>query len=387
MGLVQTTPHARSALFTLAGWGGGVAPLCRNASRTHRRAIRVWLYAIAALLVLMVMVGGTTRLTDSGLSIVEWRPVTGIAPPLSESAWAAEFTQYKTSSEYELVNKGMSLDEFKRIYWWEWVHRLLGRLIGAAFLIPLVFFQFRGWIEPGIKWRLWFIFGLGALQGAIGWWMVASGLVGRVDVAQERLAVHLLMACLILTAVIFTARRIGEHAAAPLPGRIRAGAFALVVLTFVQLYLGALVAGLRAGKIYNTWPDIDGAFVPSVARLFFEVPWWRNLFDNALTVQFEHRMTAYMLLALAVLHAFDAVRSRAGTAAINGALWLAAAVTLQATLGILTLLNQAPIFLALAHQAVAIVVLMLAIFQAERLAARQPQSGQQKLVLPVSQIG
>jgi cytochrome c oxidase assembly protein subunit 15 len=160
-----------------------------------------------------------------------------------------------------------------------------------------------------------------------------------------------------------------------------------VVLTFVQLYLGALVAGLRAGKVYNTWPDIDGAFVPSAARLFFEVPWWRNLFDNALTVQFEHRMTAYALLALVVLHALDAVRSRAGTAVVNGALWLVAAVTLQATLGILALLNQVPISLALAHQAVAIVVLTLAICQAERLAARQPQSGQQKLVLPVSQIG
>src|ERR1700730_15846935 len=181
MGLVRTTPHVRSAPFALVGGRGGAARLCLNASRTHRRAIRVWLYAIAALLVLMVMVGGTTRLTDSGLSIVEWRPVTGIGPPISQSRWAAEVTKYKTLPEYELVNKGMSLDEFKRIYLWEWVHRLLGRLIGAAFLIPLVFFQFRGWIEPGIKWRLWFIFGLGALQGAIGWWMVASGLVGRVD--------------------------------------------------------------------------------------------------------------------------------------------------------------------------------------------------------------
>ena len=148
----------------------------------------------------MVMVGGATRLTDSGLSIVEWRPVTGVVPPVSERAWMFEFEKYKTSSEYELANKGMSLDEFKRIYWWEWVHRLLGRLIGAAFLLPLLFFQLRGWIEPGLKWRLWLVFALGAVQGAIGWWMVASGLVGRVDVAQERLAIHLTMACLILIA-------------------------------------------------------------------------------------------------------------------------------------------------------------------------------------------
>jgi heme a synthase len=160
----------------------------------------------------------------------------------------------------------------------------------------------------------------------------------------------------------------------------------LVVLTFVQLYLGALVAGLRAGRVYNTWPDIDGALVPSVARLFFETPWWRNLFDNTLTVQFEHRITAYALFVLAVLHALDAVRSRAGAAAVNGAWWLVAVVMLQATLGILTLLNQVPIALALAHQAVAIAVLTLAVFQAERLAARQSQPGQQKLVQPLTQI-
>src|SRR5205823_5311647 len=161
------------------------------AAGAHRRAIRVWLNSIAALLVLMVMVGGATRLTDSGLSIVEWRPVTGVLPPMSATAWAVEFDKYKTSSEYELINKGMTLDEFERIYWWEWAHRLLGRLIGAAFLLPLVFFQLRGWIQPKLKGRLWFIFALGALQGAIGWWMVASGLVERIDVAQERLAIHL----------------------------------------------------------------------------------------------------------------------------------------------------------------------------------------------------
>jgi cytochrome c oxidase assembly protein subunit 15 len=233
---------------------------------------------------------------------------------------------------------------------------------------------------------LWLIFGLGALQGAVGWWMVASGLSARVEVSQYRLATHLVLALFIFAAIVWTLRRLTNRPPSAALSRLKITSVALVVLTFVQLYLGALVAGLRAGKVYNTWPDIDGAFVPSAARLFFETPWWRNLFDNALTVQFEHRMAAYLLFALAVLHAFDAVRSRAGTAAINGALGLAATVTLQATLGILTLLNQVPIFLALAHQAVAIVVLTLAIFQAERLAARQPRSGQRKLVLPVSQI-
>ena len=169
--------------------------------------------------------------------------------------------------------------------------------------------------------------------------------------------------------------------------RLKTASVILLALTFVQLYLGALVAGLRAGKVYNTWPDIDGGFVPSAARLLFENPWWRNLFDNTLTVQFEHRMTAYALFALAVLHLIDAVRSRAGVAVIEGAWWLAAAIALQATLGILTLLNQAPIDLALAHQAVAIAVLTLAVLQAERLAAQRSETARQKLALPAGQPG
>jgi heme a synthase len=377
MGLVQTTPHARSALFPLAGWGGGAAPLCRNASRTHRRAIRAWLYAIAALLVLMVMVGGTTRLTDSGLSIVEWRPVTGIVPPLSQSAWAAEFTKYKTSPEYELVNKGMSLDEFKRIYWWEWVHRLLGRLIGAAFLIPLVFFQFRGWIEPGIKWRLWCIFGLGALQGAIGWWMVASGLVGRVDVAQERLAVHLLMACLILTTVIWTARLLtpaaANGAARVTPRRLAVSAIAILVLLLGQIALGGLVAGLKAGLIYNTWPLIDGAFIPPREHLFLLAPAWLNLLDNHLAVQFTHRMVAYVLVAVGALHAADCSWHRVCR---RSAVALALFLLLQAMLGIATLLLQVPILLALAHQAVAIAALIVATLHAANLRVQPEPSFQ-----------
>jgi cytochrome c oxidase assembly protein subunit 15 len=328
----------------------------------------VWLYAIAALLVLMVMVGGTTRLTDSGLSIVEWHPVTGIVPPLSESAWAAEFTKYKTSPEYELVNKGMSLGEFKRIYWWEWVHRLLGRLIGAAFLIPLVFFQLRGWIEPGIKWRLWFIFGLGALQGAIGWWMVASGLVGRVDVAQERLAVHLLMACLILTAVIWTARLLtpaaANGAARVTPRRLAVSAIAILVLLLGQIALGGLVAGLKAGLIYNTWPLIDGAFIPPREHLFLLAPAWLNLLDNHLAVQFTHRMVAYVLVAVGALHAADCSWHRVCR---RSAVALALFLLLQAMLGIATLLLQVPILLALAHQAVAIAALIAATLHAANL--------------------
>jgi heme a synthase len=217
--------------------------------------------------------------------------------------------------------------------------------------------------------------------------MVASGLSQRVEVSQYRLATHLVLALLIFAGIVWTLRRLASRPSWVASSRLKITGVALVVLTFVQLYLGALVAGLRAGRVYNTWPDIDGALIPSAARLFFEEPWWRNLFDNVLTVQFEHRMTAYALFALAVLHALDTVRSRAAPAVVNGAFWLAAAITLQATLGILTLLNQVPMSLALAHQAVAIAVLTLAVFQAERLAARQPMPAQQDLAMPVGQPG
>jgi cytochrome c oxidase assembly protein subunit 15 len=353
----------------------------------QNRAVRWWLISIAALIAIMVLVGGATRLTESGLSIVEWKPVTGALPPLNQQQWTQAFDAYKTIPQYRELNAGMDLAEFKTIFWWEWSHRLLGRVIGVAYLLPFLWFLWRGVLGADLRRRLWLIFGLGALQGVVGWWMVASGLSQRVEVSHYRLATHLVLALLIFAGIVWTLRRLVDRPPRAVPARLKITGMALLVLTFVQLYLGALVAGLRAGKIYNTWPDIDGGLIPSAARLLFETPWWRNLFDNTLTVQFEHRMVAYTLFVLAVLHALDAVRSRAGTAAINGAMWLAAAVTLQATLGILTLLNQVPTALGLAHQAVAIVVLTAAVIQVERLAARQVEPASQKLVLPVTQIG
>jgi cytochrome c oxidase assembly protein subunit 15 len=350
-------------------------------------AVKWWLFSVAALIAIMVLVGGATRLTESGLSIVEWKPVTGALPPLTDAQWAQAFEGYKTIPQYRELNAGMSLAEFKTIFWWEWSHRLLGRVIGAVYLLPFLFFLWCGVLGGELKRRLWLIFGLGALQGAVGWWMVASGLSQRVEVSQYRLATHLVLALLIFAAIVWTLRRLTERPWSVAPSRLKIAGVALLVLTFVQLYFGALVAGLRAGRVYNTWPDIDGAFIPSAARLWFEEPWWRNLFDNTLTVQFEHRMTAYALLALAILHAIDAVRSRAGTAVVNGAWWLVVAITLQATLGILTLLHQVPIDLALGHQAVAIVVLTLAVFQVERLVARRAEQDPQKLILPVGQPG
>src|ERR1700743_3371006 len=232
-------------------------------------------------------------------------------PPLSQAEWAQAFEAYKTIPQYRQMNAGMSLDEFKTTFWWEWSHRLLGRVIGAVYLLPFLWFIWRGDLGAELKRRLWGIFALGALQGAVGWWMVASGLSERVEVSQYRLATPLVLALLIFAAIVWTLRRLGEIAPSGAPPRLKISAVILLALTFVQLYLGALVAGLRAGKIYNTWPDIDGGFIPSAARLFFDVPWWRNLFENTLTVQFEHRMVAYTLFVLAVFYAFDAVRARA----------------------------------------------------------------------------
>jgi cytochrome c oxidase assembly protein subunit 15 len=341
-----------------------------QAIENRNRAIRLWLSAVAALIFAMVLVGGATRLTESGLSIVEWKPVTGTLPPLGEGAWQAEFDKYKTIPQFLQRNAGMTLAEFKTIFWWEWAHRLLGRLIGAAFLLPFLWFLTKGWISPALRTHLWTIFGLGAAQGAIGWWMVASGLTERVEVSQYRLATHLIMACVIYAAMVWTAARLSARPPAEVPPRIRAGAIALLVLVLIQIYLGALVAGLRAGLIYNTWPAIDGAFIPDAVNLLRETPWWRNLFENTLTVQFNHRMAAYTVFVLALLHAIDAARTlRSGPVAAL-ALALAVAVALQAALGIVTLLEVVPIGLALAHQAMAIVVLSIAVVHAQRVSAR-----------------
>ena len=339
-------------------------------ANAHRRAIELWLYAVAALVLAMVLVGGGTRLTESGLSITEWQPIMGALPPMTEAQWLAEFHKYQDIPQYRELNQGMNLAAFKTIFWWEWTHRLLGRVIGIAFLLPLLWFLWRGWVGPGLRTRLWVIFGLGALQGAVGWWMVASGLADRIEVSQYRLATHLILACAIYVAIVWTARGLGKTRPAPASASIRAGAIALLILVLGQIYLGALVAGLRAGHIYNTWPLIDGAFVPDAARLFFDVPWWRNFFENTLTVQFDHRVLAYVIFIGALLHALRVARSVGEGPVLTGAIVLAAAVALQAGLGIWTLLMVAPISLALLHQAVAMVVLTAATVHAQQVSSR-----------------
>jgi cytochrome c oxidase assembly protein subunit 15 len=340
--------------------------MARN-SALQRRAISVWLVVVAALVVATLLVGGATRLTESGLSITEWKPVTGVVPPLTEPQWQSEFDKYKTIPQYRELNRGMSLSEFKTIFWWEWAHRLLGRTIGAVFLLPFLFFLWRGWIGRGLRWKLWTLFGLGALQGAVGWWMVYSGLSDRVSVSQYRLAFHMTLACVIYAGIVWTLRSLHANAPAQIPPRIRIGAAALVLLVLLQIYLGALVAGLDAGLLYNTWPLIDGAFIPSAERLWFLTPGWRNIFENDLMVQFLHRMTAYILLAVAILHAVDVARTLRDSPAAANAKWLAIAIALQAGVGIVTLLSLVPISLALIHQGIAIIILTIAVVHAERL--------------------
>jgi len=338
-----------------------------KATNIHPRAVRFWLLATTAMIFLTLVVGGATRLTESGLSIPEWKPVTGVLPQLTDSEWQAEFNKYQAIPQYRELNRGMTLAAFKVIYFWEWSHRLLARATGAVFLLPFLFFLWRGAIPSGLRARLWTIFGAGAALGAVGWWMVSSGLTQGVSVSQYRLAFHLTLACAIYAAILWTAQQLAPQARGEVSARLRIGALGIAALLLLQIYLGALVAGLDAGLVYNTWPLIDGAFVPSSERLWFISPGWRNLFENTLTVQFNHRMVAYVLWLLAMLHAIDAWQARR---AIVGALVLAATVTLQALLGIIALLYQAPISLALAHQLLAILVLTVAVVHAERLSKR-----------------
>src|SRR3954452_2790898 len=227
-----------------------------SAFQAPGRAVRWWLISVAALIAIMVLVGGATRLTESGLSIVEWKPVTGTLPPLTHEQWTAGFEGYKTIPQYREVNARITLAEFQTIFWWEWSHRLLGRVIGVAYLLPFLWFLWRGALSADLKRRLWLIFGLGALQGAVGWWMVASGLTLRVEVSQYRLATHLMLALLIFAAIVWTLRRMADRPPSGASSRLKLTSVALLVLTFVQLYLGALLTGLRAGHVYNTWPQI-----------------------------------------------------------------------------------------------------------------------------------
>ncbi|SDR12315.1 COX15/CtaA family protein [Pseudovibrio sp. Tun.PSC04-5.I4] len=333
---------------------------------SDRRQIRVWLLFICFIILCMVVVGGATRLTESGLSITEWKPIHGAIPPLNAQEWAVEFEKYRQIPQYKLLNDGMSLGEFKNIFWWEWGHRLLGRVIGLFFFVPLVWFWARGQVSSWLKPRLVVAFALGGLQGAIGWWMVASGLVNRVDVSQYRLAIHLSVACILFAYLYYFAGVLKQRADLKMDdwsefGKGLGTAYGLVGLVLFQLFLGGLVAGLNAGLTFNTWPLMDGQIIPS--GLFVMSPAWANFFENVMMVQFQHRMVAYALVLVVFLQGFYLVRANRDDALKRNASWLMVAIIVQVVLGVLTLLGMVPMDRALAHQAMALIVLALAVEQ------------------------
>jgi len=328
------------------------------------RAIAYWLFVCCALVFAIVVVGGVTRLTHSGLSITEWQPIVGTLPPMSQGDWDAAFARYQATPEYGLVNKGMGLDEFKGIFWWEYVHRLLGRLIGVVFLVPFLWFLVRRQIPPGYGWKLAGIFVLGGLQGALGWYMVKSGLVDDPRVSPFRLTAHLGLAFLIFAAMFWTALSLlsGVHEA-PRGQRerpVRRFAFAIAGLVFVMVLTGGFVAGIRAGFAYNTFPLMNGHIVPPEIMLL--EPWWKNFFYNMATVQFDHRLLAWGLAFLVPMLWWKIRRDRgAPPRARIGANLLVAMLAVQIALGILTLIHVVPLPLAAAHQAGAVLVFALAL--------------------------
>ena len=328
------------------------------------RAVIVWLALCAALVVLMMLVGAITRLTESGLSIAEWAPLIGTLPPLSDAEWQRIFALYRQTMEYQAVNAGMSLAEFKTIFWWEYLHRLLGRFIGLAFGLPLLWFATKRRIGRRLGYRLGALFLLGGLQGAVGWWMVASGLIDRVDVSQYRLATHLIIAFLILGAMVWTLLDLlpTPRATTPPPRGLVRFSTALIALVLLLLFSGGLVAGLDAGFVYNEWPLMGGVFVPEA---YGEIaPWWLNAFENVAAVQFNHRLLAYAVAA-AILCLWIAVwRAGVSGRARLPADLLLALVLVQLLLGIATVVSAVPLGLGVAHQAGAIAVFCLSLWTA-----------------------
>lgn len=321
------------------------------------RATAIWLWAVAALVFAMVVVGGVTRLTGSGLSITEWKPIMGALPPMNAADWAEAFERYKAIPQYEQVNAGMTLGEFKGIFWWEWAHRFLGRLIGLAFALPFAILLLMRRIPRRLIGRCVALLALGGLQGLIGWWMVSSGLSERVDVAPERLTVHLGLALLIFGGLIWTGLEAwnGEETSRS-PSGWSWGAGLLLAAVFAQCLLGGLVAGAKAGFVYTDWPLMNGAFFPPVewgaGALAF-------LHDQAL-VQFNHRIGAYVLLLAGTVYAVQAWRWRLAEGLGASAFVLAAALWLQAALGVVTLMHAVPLWLGALHQAGAALVLAAA---------------------------
>ncbi|MGE3623158.1 MAG: COX15/CtaA family protein [Bdellovibrionales bacterium] len=322
---------------------------------SQNRPVALWLFFCCGMIFAMALLGAVTRLTESGLSITDWAPVTGALPPLTQTEWEKAFAAYRQIPQYQLLNRGMTLDEFKNIYFWEWLHRLWGRLIGIVFALPLIYFFLRGKISKPLGWRLIGLLALGGLQGFIGWFMVKSGLADNVRVSPYRLALHLGFALFLYAWMLWIALGLNGMRKSPASWCLRRHGWAALGFLAITMCWGALTAGLRAGSQYNTWPLMDGAFFPSAA--FTILPKWHNFFENLALVQFIHRwlgpVTALLILSWACrLWRESGVDRRRPLA-------LGAMAVLQTGLGLATLLMQTPIALAALHQAGAILLLTL----------------------------
>jgi heme a synthase len=342
-------------------------PRADDRAATNHRAVAIWLLACAALIFAMVVVGGVTRLTHSGLSIVEWQPIVGTVPPLDDAQWQDAFAKYRQTPEYRQVNRGMTLEAFKGIFWWEYAHRLLGRLIGVVFLVPLAWFALRDRIPRAILPRLVGIFVLGGLQGALGWYMVQSGLVDDPRVSQYRLAAHLGLAAAIYAAIVWTALGLLYPARAQpaAPPGLRRLSLALVAIVFVMMLTGALVAGIHAGRAYNSFPLMNGHVLPPES--FVLDPWYLNVFANMALVQFDHRLIAWALAGLVPWLWLRSRREAPSRRARRSCDALLVLLAVQIALGISTLLLAVPLPLAAAHQAGAMAVLTAALLAAHAL--------------------
>jgi len=334
---------------------------------SESRRIAGWLLVCCLMIYAMVILGGVTRLTGSGLSMVEWDPIFGIIPPLDEQHWEATFALYRQSPEYRQINVGMDLHGFKRIYWFEYSHRLLGRTIGTVFLLPFLYFLVKGWIRRPLIPRLTLLFVLGGLQGLLGWYMVKSGLVDNPHVSQYRLTAHLGLAVLIYAWMLHVALGLwfGNRQPARVDAVPRNAVRFLLVLALITILSGGLVAGLKAGHAYNTFPLMDGHWVPQV--IFMQTPLWRNFFENIATVQFDHRLLATLVFSGVCLLWLVTLRKRYDGGLRGGLHALMAAALLQVSLGISTLLLHVPVPLAASHQAGAILLLSMLVYLNQRM--------------------
>lgn len=320
----------------------------------HQRAVVNWLLCCIFLVTLMVFIGGVTRLTESGLSIVEWKLFSGTLPPMSDAAWEAEFAEYQATPQFQQINAHFGLAEFKEIYWLEYLHRLLGRIIGLAVLLPFLYFTARRALPARLWWRCLGIGLLVAAQGTVGWAMVASGLVDQPRVAPIKLAAHLLLALAVFTLLLWTRWQVlGHPRTLQLPGLARTARLTLFIV-FLQIFLGALVAGLDAGLSYNSYPRMDGQWIPD--GLWMLSPWWLNHFESVLTVQFQHRIGAIFVVLLGFGFAIWAWKTLPLRALANQ---IALTISLQFCLGVAALLSVVNIWFASAHQMVALLLIAL----------------------------